>query len=233
MQDSDMSSKDKNCFDMSYDKDRLSKYCYENTNVLINNLNIKNSKDLSFYEAKITAAKSLDLRQKGITGNFDKEHFLSIHKYLFEDIYPFAGKLREENIAKGEFRFAMWEYVEQELDKLLENLKKEEYLANLSKEEMAKRLSYYLSELNVLHPFREGNGRANREFIRQLALKNGYALKLSKSSPKEILEASIESVLDTTKLEQIIYRCLEKNQKSNENLDEKEQPKVNKGKILN
>ena len=191
-------------------EDKNSKYCYPNSYVLINELNIKDEKTLRLYEAKITAAKSLSLRQKGITGNFDKAHFLSIHKYLFEDIYPFAGKLRQENIAKGEFRFAMWEYIEQELDRLLENLKKENYLEGLSKEDLAKKLSYYLSELNVLHPFREGNGRANREFIRQLALKNGYILNLKKVSPKEMLEASIESIVDNTKLESIIYRCLEK-----------------------
>lgn len=190
-------------------EERKSKYCYPNSNVLINKLDIKDAKDLAFYEAKITAAKSLSLRQKGITGNFDKKHFLSIHEYLFEDIYSFAGKLREENIAKGEFRFAMWEYIENELDRLLNQLKQEEYLANLNKEQLAKKLSYYLSELNVLHPFREGNGRANREFIRQLALKNGYILNLSKCSPKRVLEASIESIVNTNKLEEVIYECLE------------------------
>ena len=152
-------------------EERTSKYCYPNSNILINQLNIKNAKDLQYYEAKITAAKSLGLRLQGITGNFNKEHFLSIHRYLFEDIYPFAGILREENIAKDEFRFAMWEYIEPELERLLNQLQKENYLQNLSKIELAKRLAYYLSELNVLHPFREGNGRTNREFIRQLALK--------------------------------------------------------------
>ena len=188
---------------------RNSKYCYESSEVLINKLNIKDAKKLSIYEAKITAAKSLSLRQKGITGSFDKKHFLEIHKYLFEDIYPFAGKLREENISKGAFRFAMYEYIEQELDRLLNNLKQENYLQGLSKEELAKKLAYYLSELNVLHPFREGNGRTEREFIRQLALKNGYVLNLKKVKPKEMLEACIESVIDTTKLENIINNCLE------------------------
>ena len=192
-----------------------SKYCYENSEVLINKLDIKDAKKLSIYEAKITAAKSLSLRQKGITGNFDKNHFLEIHKYLFEDIYPFAGKLREENIAKGAFRFAMWEYIEPELDKLLNSLKQENYLLGLSKEKLAKRLAYYLSELNVLHPFREGNGRTEREFIRQLALKNGYVLNLKKVKPKEMLEACIESVIDTTKLENIINNCLEVGDRSN------------------
>lgn len=141
-----------------------SKYSYENSDVLINYLDIHNTKDLLRYEAKITAAKSLGLRQKGITGNFDKAHYLSIHQYLFEDIYPFAGKLREENISKGEFRFAQWEYIEQELDRLLEKLKEENFLAELKKKELAKKLAYYLSELNVLHPFREGN-RENQQRI--------------------------------------------------------------------
>ena len=106
----------------------------------------------------------MGLRQKGITGNFDKEHYLSIHQYLFEDIYPFAGKLREENISKGEFRFAQWEYVEQELDKLLQQLKRENFLEGLEKEQLARRLAYYLSEINVLHPFREGN-RKNEQRV--------------------------------------------------------------------
>lgn len=108
-------------------EDFNSKYCYKNTNILINKLDIREYKELSKYEAKITAAKSLGLRLKGITGNFDKKHYLSIHNYLFEDIYPFAGKLREENISKGEFRFASFEYVEPELERILEQLKKENF----------------------------------------------------------------------------------------------------------
>ena len=99
-------------------KERNSKYCYQNSNTLINKLEIKDQATLQKYEARITAAKLLALRQKGITGNFDKNHFVSIHKYIFEDIYPFAGKFRTENIAKGYFRFAEWEYIEEELDKL-------------------------------------------------------------------------------------------------------------------
>ena len=186
-----------------------SKYCYENSGTLINKLNIKDYKQLEEYEAKITAAKSLGLRIKGITGDFDKKHYISIHKYLFEDIYSFAGKFREENIGKGEFRFASFEYIEPELDRLLNELKKENFLARLSKQELANRLAYYLSELNVLHPFREGNGRTNREFIRQLALKNGYTLNLKNTPPQKVLEASIKSVIDTADLEKVIENMLE------------------------
>lgn len=191
-------------------KDKNSNYCYENSNVLINKLNIKNEKELQKYEAKITAAKLLSLRQHGITGNFDVKHFISIHTYLFEDIYSFAGKFRNEDISKGVFSFAHWEYIDSELERLLLELKSENYLESINQDELPKRLAYYISELNVLHPFREGNGRTIREFIRQLALKNGYILNLKKVLPVEMLEASKKSVVDTTDLEKIIESCLEK-----------------------
>ena len=189
-------------------EERNSSYCYENTNTLINKLDIRDSKVLQKYEAKITAAKLLALMQKGIIGNFDVKHINAIHQYLFEDIYPFAGKFRTENIAKGVFRFAEWEYIEPELERLLNELKQENYLDNLSKEKLAERLAYYLSELNVLHPYREGNGRTTREFIRELALKNGYILDLRKVSPKDFLNACIKSIVDTIDLTKLIYECL-------------------------
>ena len=192
-----------------YEK-RNSNYCYKDSNVLINKLNIQDEKLLQKYEAKITAAKLLALRQEGIIGNFDAEHLVKIHTYLFEDIYPFAGQFRNENIAKGVCRFAEYEYIEPELQKLMKQLREEHYLANLSKENLANRLAYYLSELNVLHPFREGNGRTAREFIRELALKNGYILNLSKVSPNDFLKASIKSIVDTSDLANLIFQCLDK-----------------------
>lgn len=171
-----------------------SKYCYENSGTLKNKLDIRDYKQLEKYEAKITAAKSLGLRIKGITGDFDKKHYISIHKYLFEDIYPFAGEFREENIGKGEFRFASFEYIEPELDRLLNELKQENFLAGLSKQELAKRLAYYLSELNVLHPFREGNGRSQRLFIESLAKINGIYLDLTEVTKEDMIIASHESI---------------------------------------
>ena len=191
-------------------QERSSSYCYENSNTLVNCLNIKEDKLLQKYEAKITAAKLLSLRQKGVTGSFDVKHIIAIHTYLFEDIYPFAGKFRTEDISKGVFSFAHWEYIDTELERLLDKLKQEKYLEGLKQEQIVKKLAYYISELNVLHPFREGNGRTIREFARQLALKNGYVLNLTKVSPREMLEASKKSVIDTTDLENLIKKCLEK-----------------------
>lgn len=187
---------------------RNSIYCYPGTNLLINKLDIHDSNKLFELERQIVLAKLYILRQNTSLYGFDKAHFLNIHKFLFEDIYPFAGKFRTENIAKGNFTFASWEFIETELDKLLAKLKTENYLENLDRNSLSNRLAFYLSELNVLHPFREGNGRTIREFIRQLAFKNGYLLDLTEVSPEDIFTASIKSVYDASELEKIIYKCL-------------------------
>ncbi len=189
---------------------RNSIYCYKNSDVLINKFEVKDNEKLEEIERRIVIAKIYELRQNKQIGDFDIYHIVNIHKYLFEDIYPFAGLFRAENIAKGNFSFAEWQYIEQELLKILEQLKVEKYLENLDKENMAKRLAYYMSELNVLHPFREGNGRTIREFIRQLAYKNGYILNYQNIDPKEMLQACIKSVVDTSDLEKILYKCLNK-----------------------
>lgn len=187
---------------------RNSLYCYKDTNILINKLNIMDAQKLEDIERKLVIVKLYELRQNKKIGNFDIEHFVSIHKFMFEDIYPFAGLFRNENIAKGNFSFAKWEFIEDELKRLLNDLKEENYLRGLNKEDLTKRLAYYMAELNVLHPFREGNGRTIREFIRQLALKNNYVLDLQNTESKNMLDACIKSVYDTEKLEEIIYICL-------------------------
>ena len=187
---------------------RNSIYCYPGTDVLINKLNIKDNQLLSEAERKIVLTKSYELRKNSKIGNFDLDHFLKIHEFLFEDIYPFAGKFRNENIAKGYFSFAEWQYIEPEIKRLFDKLKAENYLQGRSREELVKGLAYYLSELNVLHPFREGNGRTIREFIRELAFFNGYVLDLQNTTSDELLKASVDSIADTKELEETLNRCL-------------------------
>lgn len=187
---------------------RNSIYCYPGSDVLINKLNIKDNQLLSEAERKIVLTKSYELRKNSQIGNFDLDHFLKIHEFLFEDIYPFAGKFRNENIAKGYFSFAEWQYIEPEIKRLFDKLKAENYLQGKSREELVKGLAYYLSELNVLHPFREGNGRTIREFIRELAFFNGYVLDLQNTTSEELLKASVDSIADTKELEETLNRCL-------------------------
>ena len=192
----------------NYYEPRNSVYCYPNSEVLVNKFDVRVGTELFKIENDITIYKLYLLREKGITGNFDVEHFINIHKFIFEDIYPFAGLYRNENIAKDNFMFANWEFIEENMKVIFDELKNENYLADLDKEKFAERLTYYMAELNVLHPFREGNGRTTREFIRQLALKNRYNLNLSEFDAKDILNASIESVINMEKLQKIIFEAL-------------------------
>lgn len=155
-------------------------YCYENTSVLKNVPNIRDNKKLEDYERSIVAIKLMALNKEGITGDFSINHFLSIHKFLFEDIYPFAGKLRRTNISKGFFQFAQWEYIESELENLLFNLKKENYLKGLDIMTFVKRLAYYWSEINVLHPFREGNRQSYTRISKAIIFEEWIYFKFKK-----------------------------------------------------
>ncbi len=183
-------------------------YCYPDSNVLKNKLDIRDSNKLFKLEKQIVMAKLYVLRQDESDYNLDKDRFIYIHQFLFGDIYDFAGKYRKENVIKGNFRFAEFEFIDEQLDYLMNKLKKENYLHGLEKNELAARLAFYMSELNVLHPFRDGNGRTIREFIREIALKCGYIFDLRESTPQEMFNATVKSVFDTQELEQVVFKCL-------------------------
>lgn len=200
---------------MDYYEPRNSNYCYNNSNVLKNKFDVRDAQKLEEIEKVIVSSKAIELRNEDSVGDFDINHIIKIHEILFGDIYEFAGKFRNENISKGAFRFAEWRFIDEQLNVLLNQLKEENYLSDLSIEELVERLAYYMAELNVLHPFREGNGRTIREFIRELAFENGYDIDFEKYESNELLEAMIKSVYDTTFLEEIISNSIYK-------IDEKE-----------
>lgn len=125
-----------------------------------------------------------------IKGDFDLKHLQAIHKFIFSDIYDWAGKLRTVNISKGDM-FQRFDYLEQNCNALFDKLKSENYLMGLSQDELCKKLSYYLSEINVLHPFREGNGRTQRVFIEYLAKANGYCIDFTNVTRISMINACI------------------------------------------
>ena len=171
---------------------RHSIYCYDGSDVLINKLDIKDKALLQKYEAKIVAAKLLALRKKGIIGNFDIEH-LKIFINIYLKMFTLLQEILEQRILQKVYLdLQNGIYIETELTNLMNKLKSENFLADFDKNNLAEKLAFYLSELNVLHPFREGNGRTTREFIRELALKNDYILNLKKVNPKDFLNASIK-----------------------------------------
>ena len=182
-------------------------YCYPDTNILKNKLNIKDFELLKKAEEEITAVKQLELLQNPIRGNFTKTHLLSIHKFIFEDIYPFAGKMRKEQISKADTMFYPPNLIDRELNKVFAQIKDKNMLKEKDEDKIFDNLAYVMAELNIIHPFREGNGRTIREFIRLMAKKSGYDLNWGNATKNEILEASILSVDDYKVLIDVLRKC--------------------------
>lgn len=183
-------------------------YCYPNSNVLKNKLNIQNLDALHDAERKLTALRLIELLTKPAHGNFDFKHLQAIHKYIFQDIYEWAGKVRTVNIEKGNM-FCNVLFIESQAEEIFLKLKKDHCLNGMPYDDFVKKLAYYFSEINALHPFREGNGRSQREFIRQLALKNGYIVNFRNTSEEEMLAASEQSFLcNYEPMEHLFRKCL-------------------------
>ena len=167
-------------------------YCYPGTEVLINNFGEHDPKVLSQLERMCTAARIVDLLKKPVSGNFDLTHLKKIHHYIFQDLYTWARQLRLVTISK-ELLFCDANFIEKELNKLFLKLKGENYLKDCSEDNIAAKAAYYLGEINAIHPFREGNGRTQREFIRELLLPTGFYVDYSRCNAKMMLYASINA----------------------------------------
>jgi cell filamentation protein len=183
-------------------------YCYADTNVLKNRFGIRDHEQLKQIEADITAIRQNDMLEHPIVGRFTPNHLCRIHKYLFSDIYPFAGHYRREDIMKGTTRFLAHGEIAAKLSALLTNLRQESHLQGLSRVQLVQRSAYYFAELNYIHPFREGNGRSTREFMRQLYAQCRYEIIWNNVSVEQMLFAMEESVYYTTELEQVLDKCL-------------------------
>ena len=166
-----------------------------------NKLNITDSTELARTEEKISKKKAVELYDKGLLDGLDAGSFSSltfIHKYLFEDIYEFAGKIRDVNIAKGGFRFAPVLY----LDSALENV------SNMPQSTFDEIVDKYV-EMNIAHPFREGNGRATRIWLELILKKKlGKVADWSKASKEDYLLAMERSPIKDIEIKYILKNAL-------------------------
>lgn len=187
-----------------------SKYCYKDNTTLRNKFRIYDSNLLKEIETDISAIRQTEMYIEPITGRFSVHHLCRIHFCLFSDIYSFAGHIRKEDIAKGETRFLSYKEIKVKLTVLLDKLRDEKHLDGMDYNKLISKSAYYMAELNYIHPFREGNGRAIREFMRLLFLYNNYLIKWDAVSTDELMDAMIFSVYDTAALETVITKCMTK-----------------------
>lgn len=169
--------------------------------MLENKLGINNDVELAKEEERITKLKALELFDTNIINEFEigtYKGLTSIHNYLFSDIYDFAGKMRSVNIAKGNFRFAPVMYLEEVLKKIDE----------MPQDNFDNIIKKYV-EMNVAHPFREGNGRSTRIWL-DMILKNeiGKVIDWSKVNKEEYLLAMERSPIKDIELKILLENAL-------------------------
>lgn len=152
------------------DEQLWNNYFIPGTNVLNNKLNITNQEELKQVEKLITRKSLAKLYLNPEKGNFDVEHLKNIHKRIFKDIYHFAGEYRKCTLQKDDHVFCNPNQIEQILTETLSNMNKDFEKDIPSKAEFAFKLAQYYYALIYTHPFREGNGRAIRAFIRDFVV---------------------------------------------------------------
>jgi cell filamentation protein len=157
-------------------------------------------------EAHPVAARQVEIEAGyGPPGHFDADHLRAIHRHLFQDVYEWAGRTRDERVhlsdgtiateptmhKQGGADFLIGELISRALDGLADKLREFDYLRGLSREEFATRMADVMVFLNAIHPFREGNGRTQRTFVRALAKEAGHSLDFTVVSKERMIQASI------------------------------------------
>lgn len=176
-----------------YTYEKTADYCYKGTDVLINKLNITNDEDLFNAERELVSLRVSAFNDSPLKGNFDFKYLKDIHKYLFQDVYRWAGDIRNCNIAKQDL-FCLTEHIESFGTDVFGKLKREKYFIDYDNETTLEKLVELFADINALHPFREGNGRSQRLFIESLAKINGINLDLTNVSKMDMIVASHESI---------------------------------------
>ncbi|HIY02344.1 MAG TPA: Fic family protein [Candidatus Blautia faecipullorum] len=172
--------------------------------MLENKLSITDSTELARTEEKISKQKAIEMFENGFLEKLEPgtyESLAAIHKYLFDEIYEFAGKLREVNLSKGNFRFAPLMY----LGAALQNIDK------MPQSTFDEIIEKYV-EMNVAHPFREGNGRSTRIWLDLMLKKEiGYVVDWSKVDKEDYLLAMERSPIKDIEIKLLLKNALTDN----------------------
>ncbi|EHI9271073.1 cell filamentation protein Fic [Vibrio vulnificus] len=179
-------------------------YCYPDSNTLVNLLDIRDSDDLDKAEVAFSELRYIEYSSSVLTlEEMDITHFKHLHWVFFQDVYGWAGEFRDVDISKGSSRFAHCVFIERSLVKELGRIPQ---LRHCKDRISAVRLiADIFCEINVIHPFREGNGRATRFFFEELVFIAGYDINWPEISKEEWVEANIQGFLGNTSFLESIF----------------------------
>jgi cell filamentation protein len=165
-------------------------YCYSGTKVLKNRANLRRERDLRQFELAMTTQR---FDEPLPFGRFSTTHYCAIHRHLFQDVYSWAGKFRSVRISRNQSAFCYPENIAKELRRLFADLKKQQFLRDLTVKDFVTSAAHFLAELNAVHAFRDGNGRAQFAVMAMIADRAGHPFNLAKLRPKQFLNAMVAS----------------------------------------
>lgn len=164
-------------------------YCYHKSNVLVNKLHITDNDTLEKAELEITSCRASEVEFS--PPPYDMQYWKNIHKSLFYELYEWAGKVRNIGMTKGKTQFCNPRFIEQEADKLFQTLMKNNYCVESSHEQLIITGAELYAELNMLHPFREGNGRSQRILFEHIFAYCGYQIHWDNTTKDNWIKANI------------------------------------------
>ena len=176
-----------------YWSDHSDAYQYPNSTVLKNIPSVTDGAELEALELNATIARMPEVLSRIQNKPLALTLWQDIHRTLFQDIYAWAGEFRSVQMSKGSTIFAYPENILSEGDRIFGELKAENNLQNVRKNELCKRLAYYFSECNALHPFREGNGRTQKLLFGEIVRRLGYRIVWKELSVADHLKAVIDA----------------------------------------
>lgn len=176
-----------------YSLEGTPKDCYPDTTVLVNKLGIKNQEMLNVAELRIVISMTMKMENELKFENVNFEFYKNLHKQLFGDLYEWAGTVRNINISKKGTVFCNADDIEKTGKLKFQRLGELNYLKKLNKSTFLDELSELYHDLNMLHPFREGNGRTLRLFITLLVRNAGYNLNFSECDSDLLMIATIKA----------------------------------------
>ena len=162
-------------------------YTYLRSSVLRNKLGIKDASALEGIERRLVAQRAAEGIPRGL---FDLDHLRAIHRHLFQDLYEWAGEIRTVELSKGGQQFQFRQFIETGMSDVYRRLERENFLQGLSAADFAREAGKITGDVNYVHPFREGNGRAQLFYLEQLAEQAGHPLDLTQLDPQEWIKAS-------------------------------------------
>jgi len=181
-------------------------YCYPGTTVLLNRRNLRAQRALTRFELAMSAQRADEPLP---IGRLSVSHYRAVHRHLFQDVYSWSGRFRSVRMSKQGSMFAYPEHIDREMKRLFSQLRQDNYLRGLSANAFAEKAASFLTTLNAIHPFRDGNGRTQLAFMVLVANSAGHPLDLNRMQPGKLLQAMVRGFHgDESLLRQQIARLI-------------------------